>query len=134
MRNIADLQLRKMMKNLELPRSYTILSYSNSLHREKIPICFQLLPYLDPTGKKYMTCCGKVICSGCCYAPIYDNQGNKVDNQKFAFCRTPHPTDEEITERFKKRVELEDTSAIHKLGVLYMMVHSDITHKIIRRH
>ena len=55
------------------------------------PICFLRLPSLE-TGWKYKTCCGKVICSGCCYAPLYDNQGNEVDNKKCPFCRVPTPT------------------------------------------
>jgi len=38
---------------------------------EDCPICFLLLPTLD-TGRVYMACCGKRICSGCIHAPIYD--------------------------------------------------------------
>ena len=49
------------------------------------PICFLRMPTLA-SGYKYMSCCGKVICSGCIRAPLYDNQGNKVDNQKCPFC------------------------------------------------
>jgi len=56
---------------------------------EDCPICFVRLPCLNPTGKKYSTCCGKIICSGCIHAPVFDHQGNKVDNQKCPFCRTP---------------------------------------------
>jgi len=87
---------------------------------EDCPICMILLPSLGPTGKKYKTCCGKVICSGCVYAPVYDNQGNKVDNQKCPFCRIPTPyTDEEAVQREKKRVELDDPIAIYNLGCYY---------------
>ena len=39
------------------------------------PICFLRLPAMQ-TGKKYKTCCGKVICSGCIHAPLYDDKGN----------------------------------------------------------
>jgi len=86
---------------------------------EDCPICFQRLPTLD-SGWRYQTCCGKVICSGCVYAPVYDNQGNKVDNQKCPFCRIPTPyTDEEAVQREKKRVDLGDRIAIHNLGVCY---------------
>jgi len=49
--------------------------------KEDCPICFQQLPLLK-TGYRYMTCCGKVICCGCAYAPLYDDQGNEVDNEK----------------------------------------------------
>ena len=33
--------------------------------KDDCPICFIRLPSLDSTGWRYMTCCGKVICSGC---------------------------------------------------------------------
>jgi len=82
-------------------------------------ICFQQLPYLA-SGYRYQTCCGKVICSGCGYAPVYDNQGNKVDSKKCPFCRTPHPkSDEEAVERLKKRSEADDAIAIYNLGVFH---------------
>ena len=87
--------------------------------KEDCPICFQQLPLLN-TGYRYQTCCGKVICSGCDYAPVFDNQGNKVDNEKCPFCRTPHSKSaEEEVERQKKRVEARDPLAIHKLGIFY---------------
>jgi len=86
---------------------------------EDCPICYLLLPTLN-TGRKYQTCCGKVICSGCIHAPVYDNQGNEVDNEKCPFCRTPHPTsDEEIVERINKRAEMNDANAIYNLGCFY---------------
>jgi len=67
-----------------------------------------------------MTCCGKEICSGCEYAPVYDHQGNQVDNKKCPFCRTPDPTSvEEAVKRLKKRVEVRDAIAIYNLAVFY---------------
>jgi len=87
--------------------------------KEDCPICFMTTPLLE-SGWRYMTCCGKVICSGCCHAPIYDNQGNEVDNQKCPFCRTPGPkSDEEIDKRTIKRVVMNDPIAIHDLGCNY---------------
>ena len=89
--------------------------------KEDCPICFQLLPTFS-VGWKYQSCCGKVIfiCSGCAYAPVYDNQGNEVDNEKCAFCRTPFPeSDEEDIKRILKRVELNDPTAMHGLGGFY---------------
>jgi len=83
------------------------------------PICFQLLPTVD-SGRRYKTCCGKTICSGCNYAPVYDHQGNKVDKKKCPFCRTPSPeTDKEIVERKRKRAEAGDAIAIYSLGCDY---------------
>ena len=103
--------------------------YLAELHDEKLfkqpppaedcPICFLRLPALD-TGRRYKTCCGKIICSGCSYAPVYDNQGNIVDST-CAFCRVPAPeTDEDTVERVNKRVEeAGDINAIFILGVFY---------------
>jgi len=93
--------------------------FKQPLPAEDCPICFLRLPSL-PSGSKYMACCGKTICSGCTYAPVYDNQGNEVDNQKCAFCRTPSPkTEEEFVEREKKRMEKGDAIATHNLGYYY---------------
>ena len=87
--------------------------------KEDCPICFLLLPSLS-TGRVYKTCCGKVICSGCVHAPVYDDQGNEVDNQKCQFCRTPTPyTQEEAMERGMKRVELNDPIAIYNRGIYH---------------
>ena len=58
--------------------------------KEDCPICFIYLPSLR-TGKRYKSCCGKVICCGCIHAPVYDDQGNEVDNKKCPFCRVPTP-------------------------------------------
>jgi len=105
-------------------------AHSAKLHDEKLfkqpppqfgdcPICFVQLP-TPIAGRRYYACCGKEICGGCCYAPVYDNQGNKVDDKKCPFCRTPWPTsDEEVMERYKVRMELSDPIAIFNVGVKY---------------
>ena len=86
------------------------------------PICFNRIPRLE-TGWRYYACCGKVICSGCSYAPVYDNQGNEVDNDKqneCPFCRVVAPKSEkEIVERLNKRVEAGDAEAIYTHGNYY---------------
>jgi len=85
--------------------------------KEDCPICFVRLPTLD-AGWTYMPCCGKGICTGCMLAPVYDNQGNEVDNKKCPFCRIPTPTSiEEAIERMTKRVKADDPVAIYNLGV-----------------
>ena len=67
-----------------------------------------------------MGCCGKIICSGCYYAPVFDNQGNEVDNQKCAFCRTPFPKSDKVAvERLQKRMEVNDVEAMHNIGSWY---------------
>ena len=104
--------------------------HAAKLHDEKLfkqspslygdcPICFLRLPTLD-SGYRYNSCCGKTICSGCSYAPLYDNQGNEVDNKKCAFCRAPWPkSDEEIVKREKIRAAANDPIAIHDIGCDY---------------
>ena len=82
------------------------------------PICFLLLPSLE-SGSRYKTCCGKTICSGCAHAPVYDNQGNEVED-KCPFCRVMAPaSEEESNEMEKKRVELNDPIAIFNRGSYY---------------
>ena len=84
------------------------------LQKEDCPICFLRLPSLH-TGYKYMLCCGKVICSGCVHA----NAG-LTDDAKCAFCRTPdHNSQKEAIKRLRKRVEINDPSAIYNLGCCY---------------
>ena len=86
---------------------------------EDCPICLLRMPTLR-SGRKYMECCGKMICGGCSHAPLYDHLGNKVDNQKCPFCRTPQAySDEVLNERLKKRVEAKDPIAIFNMGVYY---------------
>ena len=47
-------------------------------------ICMLLLPLLD-TGRRYRSCCGKTVCSGCIHAvAIWDRK-----EQKCPFCRKP---------------------------------------------
>ena len=88
--------------------------------KEDCPICLLRLPQL-PKGSTYHECCGKAICSGCNYAPVYDNLGNAISERKCPFCRTPAPTSiEEYIEHLKKRVELDDAEAIVMLGCNYL--------------
>jgi len=83
------------------------------------PICFERMPII-PTGSKYKSCCGTLICSGCIYAPVYDDQGNVIVEQVCAFCRAPFPsTLAEVTEREMKRMEVNDAQAIQNLGCNY---------------
>jgi len=89
---------------------------------EDCPICFLRIPSLA-SGRVYKTCCGKMICCGCCHAPVYDDQGNLVDNEKqnqCPFCRVIAPkSDEENIERLNKRMEANDAYAIQILGHFY---------------
>jgi len=85
---------------------------------EDCPICFQLLPSFR--GSIYKTCCGKVICSGCIHAPVYDNEGNIVAEKICPFCRTPGSTSEEVVlDRERNRMEKDDPIAIYNQGCNY---------------
>ena len=80
--------------------------------KEDCPICFLPLPSLL-SGSKYKSCCGKIICSGCIYAVRLRDNGVGL----CPFCRTPTPdSEEEITERYKKRVDAGDANAMFCLG------------------
>ena len=76
---------------------------------EDCPICFLLLPNLS-TGKKYQSCCGKWICSGCIHAM----------DEICPFCRTPTPnTNDEVIKRAQKSVDAGDAEAIFIFGSYY---------------
>jgi len=89
---------------------------------EDCPICFVRMPTLT-SGWRYKACCGKVICSGCIHAPVYDDQGNEVDiikQNECPFCRTVAPnSDNELNSMLIKRSEAGDAIAIYNLGVYY---------------
>ena len=81
---------------------------------EDCPICFQRLPFLG-TGRRYKSCCGKMICSGCIHAvQIRDKEA------LCPFCRTPTPArDGETIDLLIKRVDVGDAEAIFNLGSYY---------------
>ena len=82
------------------------------------PICMIRMPLLD-SGVRYMSCCGKTICCGCIFAPVYDDKGNVVDDT-CPFCRTPPPTSNgEALKRMQKRLDARDVEAISNMGFYY---------------
>ena len=86
--------------------------------KDDCPICLLRLPTLE-SGSMYYECCGKIICCGCDYAPVYDNLGNEIE-KTCPFCRTPAPYSiEEFNVRLQKRVEVDDAEAIFTLGNNY---------------
>ena len=81
---------------------------------EDCPICFMRLPTLG-TGWKYMSCCGKIICSGCIYAGAVTG-----DDCLCPFCRTPAPSsDDDVINRLEKRMGVGDAQAMYGLGCFY---------------
>lgn len=84
--------------------------------KEDCPICFLPQPELK-SGIRYMSCCGKNVCSGCVYAVL---RTRKTEVPLCPFCRIPAPTSlQEVTVRAKKRVEAGDAEAIYNLGCEY---------------
>ena len=51
---------------------------------EDCPICFIRMPTYN-MGWKYQTCCGKVICSGCCNAPSMTTKAMKMIKRSVHF-------------------------------------------------
>ena len=95
------------------------------------PICFLRLPSMG--GRRYMACCGKRICSGCCFADVYDNHGNIIVEKKCPFCRTPDPTsNEDIIKRLKKRVDVGDEYAFLMMGNAYSRGQYGLPHDSIK--
>jgi len=85
---------------------------------EDCPICMLRLPTLV-SGRTYMVCCGKMICSGCIHAvqSRAAKAGRIKEDDICPFCRTPPAiTDEETIGRYEKRIELNDTYAIYNMG------------------
>ena len=88
---------------------------------EDCPICMIRLPTLD-TGRTYMNCCGKVICSGCVHAFRIRAAlaGRLKEDDICPFCRNPTPTTTEAyIKQYEKRMELNDAQAISSLGCYY---------------
>jgi len=81
---------------------------------EDCPICFLRMPRIG-FGQAYMACCGKTICRGCTHAVQIGEAGPPL----CPFCRTPLPNREDVVERYKKRVDINDPIAIGTLGGFY---------------
>ena len=82
---------------------------------EDCPICMIRLPEMEG-GRKYYTCCGKIICSGCSHANMKRSKGQIL----CPFCRTPEPTsNKEELKRNIKRVEMKDFYAMYEYGCCF---------------
>lgn len=87
--------------------------------KEDCPICFLPLPAIN-SGKKYQSCCGKIICIGCTFA-----HAKGGSEEKCPFCRVPaiqpysDGVSRQVIERLNKRIDLGDATATYQLGLLY---------------
>jgi len=98
---------------------------------EDCPICMQRLPSLL-TGKVYMNCCGKVICSGCIHA--VQSRVTKKEEDICPFCRSPAPSsDKEYSKRFDKHVELMILKLSTVEDVIIVMENTACLKTILRR-
>ena len=89
--------------------------------KKDCPICMLPLPALE-SGSMYMICCGKTVCVGCMFAPVYNDKGKIIPERKCPFCRTPLPNLDKKEEHIKwlmKRVEAADAEAINFIGLFY---------------
>ena len=90
---------------------------------EDCPICFQRLPILLP-GKRYNSCCGKIVCSGCVHAMRMASGGTL---KLCSFCRTPTPdTNKKYIEQIMKRTDVNDAEAMRTLAGYYHQARYDL--------
>ena len=83
--------------------------------QEKCPICTRVLP-IHTVLQMHKTCCGKTICAGC----QLQHQRKNGYRHTCAFCGEPTPkSDEEELARLRKRVELEDGTALLNLALAH---------------
>ena len=115
---------RRIIKAKRPPGMSVVLSDEDLFKqppKKDCPICMLPLPALE-SGSMYMICCGKTVCVGCMFAPVYDDKGKIIPERKCPFCRTPLPNLDKKEEHIKwlmKRVEAADAEAINFLGLFY---------------
>ena len=115
-KRIAELQEEELERKMRAAELHDEKLFKQPPPNKDCPICMLLLPSLD-TGSKNMSCCGKDICSGCIYAVVKRDGGVGL----CPFCRTPAPTtNEKLIEQSKKRVEVDDATAIYNLGCCHV--------------
>jgi hypothetical protein len=79
---------------------------------EDCPICFLLLPEALG-GKMYMSCCGKILCSGCVFADFKQNQRGICP-----FCRAEVPGNAGLFQQLNKRLQVNDLHAFYNMWEL----------------
>ena len=84
--------------------------------KDDCAICFLLLP-TNETGRRYKSCCGKIICCGCVFAQLIRDRKTVP---LCPFCRNPTPsTGQEFIIRMQKRADVGDVEAFFNLGCYY---------------
>ena len=108
-KRVAELYEEELERKKRAAELYDEKLFKQPPPNEDCPICMLPLPSLY-TGRKYKSCCGKMICSGCIYAVKIRDGGVGL----CPFCRTPAPTSMEILKQYKKRVEIGDADKVYE--------------------
>ena len=99
-------------------RDEILFKQPESSHLGDCPICCLPLP-IDHKKFRLMSCCSKHICIGCNIANQKREAEGKLQH-KCPFCRKASPkTKDEINEQVKKRIEVNDPTAICRMGEKY---------------
>jgi len=77
-----------------------------------------------------MSCCGKIICTGCVHA--FQSRATKKEHKLCPFCRS-QPPPPKSDEKLIKRVEVNDADAMVIWGV-FMLKGSTVCHKAVLMH
>jgi hypothetical protein len=86
--------------------------------RDDCPICFLMLPTFL-SGRVFMVCCGKTICTGCDREHVRQNKSN--EGRSCPFCRANLPScGKEYMKMLKKWVDANHAHAIFDLGHGYL--------------
>ena len=85
--------------------------------KKECPICMHALPITERLYL-YAVCCGQTICGGC----SLQHQLKCEEARSCPFCRTSLPkskSEKEYWMQLRKRVELKDPNALHKMAMDY---------------
>ncbi len=90
-------------------------------HHGECPICCLPLP-IGERKSKFMTCCSKSICKGCCYADTKREVEQGLE-PRCPFCREPAPEsdEEEHHKRVMERIKKNDPVAMTEMGKLHYL-------------
>ena len=114
LKRAAELREEELKRTVDL---HDIELFKQPPPWDDCPICFLLLPGGLTSGRRYKSCCGKTICSGCVHA-VKENGGLRL----CPFCRSPAPsTDEEIIRQLMKRVDAGDADATQIVAGYYSL-------------
>ena len=106
----GETEVREWIFELEQIKDEILFEQPESSHHGDCPICcLPLYPFTDQRANTSMSCCGKIVCSGCARRIL--------DGGTCPFCRLPLPkTAEEYDRNETKRAERNDPASMHHIG------------------